>query len=167
VERQVGSARWTWWPNEIKCGPHGGKKSMTKSGTVSWLDLKTKVELVQGSGSQQKSARGVWLVYSTKLTPSRDDVVAKSRVGLAWRLHRVRGVYGGSPQNRRGYLVEPQHQDRRLGRQRWDPGASRSFEAGDMRHDRGDCVGRTRRPDGCVAVRWRTSCVDQNAPVKA
>jgi hypothetical protein len=33
VERQVGSARWTRWPNEIKCGPHGGKKSKTKSST--------------------------------------------------------------------------------------------------------------------------------------
>jgi hypothetical protein len=31
VDRQVGSARWTRWPNEIKCGPHGGKKSKTKS----------------------------------------------------------------------------------------------------------------------------------------
>jgi hypothetical protein len=28
-----------------------------------------------------------------------------------------------------GYLVEPQNQDRRLGRQRWDPGVSRSFDA--------------------------------------
>jgi hypothetical protein len=33
VERQVGSARWTWWPNGIRCGPHGGKKSKTKSWT--------------------------------------------------------------------------------------------------------------------------------------
>jgi hypothetical protein len=40
VERQVGSARWTRWPNEIKCGPYGGKKSKTKSGTVSWLSSK-------------------------------------------------------------------------------------------------------------------------------
>jgi hypothetical protein len=30
----------------VKCGPHGGKKSKTKSGTVSWLSLKTKVEPV-------------------------------------------------------------------------------------------------------------------------
>jgi hypothetical protein len=29
-----------------------------------------------------------------------------------------------------GYLVEPQNQDRRLGRRRRDPGASRSFDAG-------------------------------------
>jgi hypothetical protein len=77
-ERQVGSARWTRWPNEIKCRPHGGKKSKTKSGKVSWLGLKTKVEAVQGSGSQSKSTRGVWLVYSTKPTPSRDDVATKS-----------------------------------------------------------------------------------------
>jgi hypothetical protein len=59
VERKVGSARWTRWPNEIKCGPHGGKKSKTKSGTVSWFGLKTKVVPVQGSGSQLKFARRV------------------------------------------------------------------------------------------------------------
>jgi hypothetical protein len=86
---------------------------------------------------------------------------------LAWRLHRVCGVYDGSPQNHQGYLVEPQNQDWRLGRRRRDPGVPRSFEAGDTRHDRGACVGRTRTPDGCAAVRWRTSCVDQNAPVRA
>jgi hypothetical protein len=47
------------------------------------------------------------------------------------------------------------------------PSTSRSFEAGDMRHDWGVCVGRTWRPDKYAAVRWRTSCVDQNAPVRA
>jgi hypothetical protein len=167
VDRQVGSAWWIRRPDGIKCGPHGGKKSKAKSGTVSWLSLKTKVEPVQGSGSQPESACGVWLVYSTKPTPSQDDELAKSWVGLAWRLHRVRGVYGGSPQNRQGYLVEPQNQDRRLGGRRWDLGVPRSFEVGDTRHDRGACVGRTRRPDGCAAVRWRTSCVDQIAPVRA
>jgi hypothetical protein len=46
----------------VKCGPYGGKKSKTKSGKVSWLSLKTKVEPVQGSDSQPKSACGVWLV---------------------------------------------------------------------------------------------------------
>jgi hypothetical protein len=50
MERQIRSARWTRWLDGIKCGPHGGKKSMMKSGTVSWLSLKTKVESVQGSG---------------------------------------------------------------------------------------------------------------------
>jgi hypothetical protein len=28
----------------VKCGPHGGKNSETKSWTVFWLSLKTKVE---------------------------------------------------------------------------------------------------------------------------
>jgi hypothetical protein len=28
----------------VKCGPHGGKNSKTKSWTVSWLSLKTKIE---------------------------------------------------------------------------------------------------------------------------
>jgi hypothetical protein len=29
----------------VKCGPHGGMNSKMKSWTVSWLSLKTKVEL--------------------------------------------------------------------------------------------------------------------------
>jgi hypothetical protein len=28
----------------VKCGPHGGKNSRTKSWTVSWLSLKTRIE---------------------------------------------------------------------------------------------------------------------------
>jgi hypothetical protein len=28
----------------VKCGPHGGKNGKMKSGTVSWLSHKTKVE---------------------------------------------------------------------------------------------------------------------------
>jgi hypothetical protein len=59
--------------NEVKCGPHGGKNDKTKSWTVSWLSLKTKVES-DLRGSQVKS--GDWR-----------------------RLHRVRGVYSGSPEN--------------------------------------------------------------------
>jgi hypothetical protein len=85
---------------------------------------------------------------------------------LARRLHQVRVVCGSSPQNCRGYLVEPQNQDRRLGGWRRDPGAPRSFEAGDTRHDQGACIGRTRRPDGCAVIQWRNSCVDQNAYVR-
>jgi hypothetical protein len=57
----------------VKCGQHGGKNSKTKSWTVSWLSLKTKVE--QGHrGSQVKS--GNWR-----------------------RLHRARGVCCGSIEN--------------------------------------------------------------------
>jgi hypothetical protein len=33
VERRVGSAWLTRWPNRFKCEPHGGKKSKTKSWT--------------------------------------------------------------------------------------------------------------------------------------
>jgi hypothetical protein len=57
----------------VKCGPHGGKNDMMKSWTVSWLSLKTKVEPGL-SGSRVMS--GDWQ-----------------------RLHRVRGVSGGSPEN--------------------------------------------------------------------
>jgi hypothetical protein len=31
----------------VKCRPHGGNNSKTKSWTVSWLSLKTKVESVR------------------------------------------------------------------------------------------------------------------------
>jgi hypothetical protein len=54
-------------------GPHGGKNDKTKSWTVSWLSLKTKVEPgLRGS----RVMSGNWQ-----------------------RLHRVRGVSSGSPEN--------------------------------------------------------------------
>jgi hypothetical protein len=57
----------------VKCRPHGGKNDKMKSWAVSWLSLKTKVE---------PGLRG-------------------SRVmSCDWRrLHRVRGVSSGSPEN--------------------------------------------------------------------
>jgi hypothetical protein len=59
--------------SRVKCGPHGGKNGKMKSCTVSWLSLQTKVEPGL-HGSQVMS----------------DD----------WRrLHRVRGVSGGSTEN--------------------------------------------------------------------
>jgi hypothetical protein len=57
----------------VKCGPHGGINSKMKSWMVSWLNLKTKVEPGL-RGSQALS--GDWR-----------------------RLHRVRGVSSGSPEN--------------------------------------------------------------------
>jgi hypothetical protein len=57
----------------VKCGSHGGKNDKMKSWTVSWLSLKTKVEPgLRGS----RVMSGDWR-----------------------RLHRVRGVSGGSPEN--------------------------------------------------------------------
>jgi hypothetical protein len=57
----------------VKCGPHGGKNGKMKSWTFSWLSLKTKVETgLRGS----RVMSGDWQ-----------------------RLHRVRGVSGGSPEN--------------------------------------------------------------------
>jgi hypothetical protein len=41
----------------VKCGPHGGMNSKMKSWTVSWLSLKTKVELGL-RGSRVMSAIG-------------------------------------------------------------------------------------------------------------
>jgi hypothetical protein len=57
----------------VKCGPHRGKNGKMKSWTVSWMSLKTKVELGL-CGSQIMS--GDWR-----------------------RIHRVRGVSSGSPKN--------------------------------------------------------------------
>jgi hypothetical protein len=57
----------------VKVGPHGGKNSRTKSSMVSWLSLKSKVE-PELRGSRVMSGN--------------------------WRkLHRVRGVCSGSPEN--------------------------------------------------------------------
>jgi hypothetical protein len=57
----------------VKCGTHDGKNTKMKSWTVSWLSLKTKVEPgVRGS----RVMSGDWR-----------------------RLHRVRGVSGGLPEN--------------------------------------------------------------------
>jgi hypothetical protein len=57
----------------VKCGPHGGKNDKMKSWTVSWLSLKTKV----GPGLRgSRVMSGNWR-----------------------RLHRVRGVSSGSPEN--------------------------------------------------------------------
>jgi hypothetical protein len=57
----------------VKCGPHGGKNSRMKSWTVSRLSLKTKVEPgLRGS----RFMSGDWR-----------------------RLHRVRRVSSGSPEN--------------------------------------------------------------------
>jgi hypothetical protein len=57
----------------VKCGPRGGKNDKMKSWTISWLSLKTKVEPgLRGS----RFMSGDW-----------------------WRLHRVREVSGGSPEN--------------------------------------------------------------------
>jgi hypothetical protein len=59
--------------NGVKCGPHGGKNSGMTSWMVSWLSLQTKVK-PRLRGSRVMS--GDWR-----------------------RLHRVRGVCSGSPEN--------------------------------------------------------------------
>jgi hypothetical protein len=57
----------------VKCGLHGGMNSKMKSWTISWLSLKTKVEPgLRGS----RVMSGDWR-----------------------RLHRVRGVSSGAPEN--------------------------------------------------------------------
>jgi hypothetical protein len=57
----------------VNCGPHGGMKSKMKSWTVSWLSLKT---MVEPGLHRSRVMSGYWR-----------------------RLHRVRGVSSGSPEN--------------------------------------------------------------------
>jgi hypothetical protein len=57
----------------VKCEPYGGMNSKMKSWTVSWLSLKTKVE---PGLRESRVMSGDWR-----------------------RLHRVRGVSSGSPEN--------------------------------------------------------------------
>jgi hypothetical protein len=59
--------------SRIKCGPHGGMNNKMKSWMVSWLSLKTKVE---------PGLRGTRVM-----------------TGDWRRLHRIREVSGGSPEN--------------------------------------------------------------------
>jgi hypothetical protein len=61
--------------SRVKCGSHGGKNGKMKSRTVSWLSHKTKVE--PGLHRSQVMS-GDWR-----------------------RLHQVRRVYRGSPENHR------------------------------------------------------------------
>jgi hypothetical protein len=73
--------------SRVKCGPHGGKKSKTKSWT--------------GAGAGYRITTGVCTRDLRRFTTKPS-----------------------------GYLVESQNQDLRLGGQRWDLGALRSFDAG-------------------------------------
>jgi hypothetical protein len=79
--------------NGVMCGPHGSKNNGAKSWTVSWLSLKTKV----GPGLRgSRVMRGGWR-----------------------RLHRVRGVCSGSPENhwvtRLSHKTEAEDSMRRCG----------------------------------------------------
>jgi hypothetical protein len=80
------------------------------------MDPVTKRDQVRAAWWQENQDEVVlsfsWLSLKTKVEPGQRGGQVMS--GFAWRLHRVRGVCGGSPQNRRGYLVEPQNQYRRL-----------------------------------------------------
>jgi hypothetical protein len=68
----------------VKCGPHGGMNSKMKSWMVSWLSLKTKVELVL-RGSRVMS-----------------EIGGPSSRGFRWFTRKPLGS-----------LVDPQSQDRR------------------------------------------------------
>jgi hypothetical protein len=104
--------------------------------------------------------------WFAELTLSWDDVVAKSIGSWHRRCTEFAGFAAVHHKTVR-YMVEPQNHDRRLDGQRRDPGVPRSFEASGTWHDRGACVGKTRRSGGYATVRWRTSCGDKNAPVRA
>jgi hypothetical protein len=109
----------------VKCRPHGGMNSKMKSWMVSWLSLKTKVEPgLRGSRVMSEDWR---------------------------RLHRVRGVSGGSPENHlvpwlvhKAKTEEPKTKMQQLqtgltgGSDRCATTQSGIFEAKDTRRDRKD-----------------------------
>jgi hypothetical protein len=118
----------------VKCGPHGGMNSKMKSWKVSWLSLKTKVEPgLHGS----RVMSGDWR-----------------------RLHRVRGVSGGSPENHwvpwlihkakteDGGAATSDRSDRCATTQSGD------FEAEDTRRDRKACVEAKQVCGRWASVRW-------------
>jgi hypothetical protein len=135
----------------VKCEQHGGKNGKMKSWTVSWLSLKTKVEPgLRGS----RVMSGDWR-----------------------RLHRVRGVSGGSPENHWvPWLIHKakteqlmtevqQHQtgltggsdrsDRWVRSDRCATTQSGDFEAEDTRRDRKACVEAKQVCGRWASVRWR------------
>jgi hypothetical protein len=128
----------------VKCGPHGGMNSKMKSWTVSWLSLKTKVE---------------------------PGLCASRVMSGDWRrLHQVRGVSSGSPENhwvpwlihkakteepktemqqlQNGLTGEEHRSDRRAMTQSGD------FEAKDTRRDRKACVEAKQVCGRWASVRW-------------
>jgi hypothetical protein len=128
----------------VKCGPHGGKNNKMKSWTVSWLSLKTKVESgLRGS----RVMSGDWR-----------------------RLHRVREVSGGSPENHwvpwlihKDKTEEPktevqQHRTGLTGGEhrsnRCATTQSGDFEVEDTRQDRKACVEAKQICGRWASVRW-------------
>jgi hypothetical protein len=97
----------------VKCGTHGGKNSGTKSWTVSWLRLKTKVEL---GLCGRRVMTGDWR-----------------------RLHRVRGVCSGSPENH------------------WVTRLSHKTKAEDSTRRCGH-PGQSNRPGGAVRLPGQSNC---------
>jgi hypothetical protein len=111
--------------NGVKCRLHGGKNSETKSWMVSWLSPKTKVELGQ-RGSRVMS--GDW-----------------------GRIHRLRGVCSGSPENhwvtRLSHKTEAEDSIRRCDHPgRFNRPGGQSHRLGRSNHPRGrsDRPGRSR-----------------------
>jgi hypothetical protein len=109
----------------VKCRPHGGKNIKTKSWTVSWLSLKTKVEQEQ-CGSRVMS--GDWR-----------------------RLHRVRGVCSASPENhwvtRLRHKIKTEDTMRRCSHRGWfnRPGGGQTTWAGLTVQGRSDRPGHSFR----------------------
>jgi hypothetical protein len=124
----------------VKYGSHGGMNSKMKSWTVSWLSHKTKVEPgLRGS----RVMSGDWR-----------------------RLHRVRGVSGGSPEN---HLVpwlihKAKTKELKMEMQQLQTGGYRSdrcattqsgdFEAEDTRRDCKACVEAKQVCGRWASVRW-------------
>jgi hypothetical protein len=102
--------------------------------------VERQVGLTQGTRWPAGSSAGCMVARKARQSHGQEPVQ-----GSGLQPKSAREVCGSSPQNRPGYLDEPQNQDRRLGGRRRDPGAPRSFETEDTRRDRKACVEATRR----------------------
>jgi hypothetical protein len=91
VERQVGSTQWTQCPGRDQVCAAWWQEKQDEVMNMSWCWVATHNHSLQagfGWFTPENQHRGGM------------TVVAKSRVGSAWRLHLVRGVCSSSPQNR-------------------------------------------------------------------
>jgi hypothetical protein len=130
---------------KLACGVFGGSREKFR---VPWLLHKAEHNSLLVWPQNQHEAGTMWRPshewdWRGGCTEStRFAAVHHKTVGVNWLNHKT--MIGGSA----------------------DEDGTRARREASKRATRGMIEMLARRPDGCAAVRWRTSCVDQNAPVR-
>jgi hypothetical protein len=157
IRRPVVGRSWLWWVTDnavwtdswpsiagagcgLSCVDAGEERAQKVYALRGLRGVERQVGLTRGTRWPAGSSAGRMVARKTRWSRWLEPVQ-----GSGSQPKSARGICGDSPQNWLGYLVEPQNQDLRLGGQRQDPGAPRSFEAEDTRWDRKACVKATRR----------------------